>query len=217
MVNTYKLLKMISCKFCSALCPTIGKLVKHYYMNHAQYRTVHICFQPECLKKFKTFQLMRTHFYMKHPPKNCCRSEYSHHNQTVYIRCKICKRSVLWARQDVLKHFAQHLKQHKTVECPFQGCTKLYTRLMPFGIHINRNHTTWCTSKGSHPMIKEQRKERKSKEGKGELVIKDGKDVHLNTMPNQTVVTSQGSLNSLAGTSNGLTGASQSLATTSKY
>ncbi len=97
------------------------------------------CALPACNKSFKKFSAFKTHCYRHKEGKSKLKSmpftsfELTCHVDSCQVRC------------ETLSRFYQHLKTHiregRSVSCPFQQCDKSFSVVSTFTAHVSRKHS----------------------------------------------------------------------------
>lgn len=135
--------KMWTCKYCVFSCDKRGHLLKHYRLKHGSYARSQPfpCLYQECLCTFKSFNSLKIHLSRFH---TISQEQQSVRPFQVKLRCQLC--DFLEPCQDT-EYFAhlrrRHLKDHQSVQCPFQGCSfesKVYSTFSSHKSKHHRNH-----------------------------------------------------------------------------
>ncbi len=97
------------------------------------------CAFPACNKSFKKFSAFKTHFYRHKEGKSKLKSMPF---TSFELTCHVDSRQV---RCETLSRFYQHLKTHiregRSISCPFQQCDKSFSVVSTFTAHVSRKHS----------------------------------------------------------------------------
>lgn len=100
------------------------------------------CVLPDCSQTFQNFSTFKYHTYRHN--KRVVRPTLSGVELTCHV--DICS-----ARCETLMAFYSHLKTHiregKTVACPYRHCSKSFTVLSTFTSHMSRKHKNGAEKK----------------------------------------------------------------------
>lgn len=121
---------------------TKGNLLKHYILQHVttgcgQSQPCLYCGYP-CT--FNTQSALRTHLSRYHAAKESLQA-----NIISTFKCSVCDASCS-TRKEFFPHIGNHLKDHETVFCVFQGCsfqTNIYNTFLK---HKSRRHQPYSLS-----------------------------------------------------------------------
>ncbi|KAL2083090.1 hypothetical protein ACEWY4_020863 [Coilia grayii] len=128
---------MFPCQICSHNCATIVSYVRHMKIHKNTPNLTFKCVLPDCSKTFRNFSTFKCHTY---------RHRVSRHvvSPTLHGVELSCHVDFCSARCETLTTFYSHLKTHiregKTVVCPYRHCSKSFTVLSTFTSHMSRAH-----------------------------------------------------------------------------
>ncbi len=130
---------MYTCKLCAHTCSTLPAFVRHMRIHIHVANVRFNCALPACNKSFKKFSAFKTHCYRHKEGKSKLKSmpftsfELTCHVDSCQVRC------------ETLSRFYQHLKTHiregRSVSCPFQQCDKSFSVVSTFTAHVSRKHS----------------------------------------------------------------------------
>ncbi len=130
---------MHTCKLCAHTCSTLPAFVRHMRIHIHVANVRFTCALPACNKSFKKFSAFKTHCYRHKEGKSKLKSmpftsfELTCHVDLCPVRC------------ETLNRFYQHLKTHiregRSVSCPFQQCDKSFSVVSTFTAHVSRKHS----------------------------------------------------------------------------
>ncbi len=130
---------MYTCKLCAHTCSTLPAFVRHMRIHIHVANVRFNCAFPACNKSFKKFSAFTTHCYRHKEGKSKLKSmpftsfELTCHVDSCQVRC------------ETLNRFYQHLKTHiregRSISCPFQQCDKSFSVVSTFTAHVSRKHS----------------------------------------------------------------------------
>lgn len=125
---------MFSCKICGHQSTTAIRYVNHTKI-HANIPNIQLpCCAPDCQLNFKRHSGLKTHVYRHH--KEC---GFDNRLGLVDLSCHI---DLCTDKCDSLSAFYAHLKGHikegRSIVCPFMGCDSTFTVVSTFTSHLSR-------------------------------------------------------------------------------
>lgn len=131
---------MWACKDCGTTASTRVHLLKHYRLAHGNFgrRHPYPCPYSDCPCVFKTWNALHSHLSRSHinqSVENCVTS--------ATFNCQLCTSTYIGSAQEYFCHINNHLKNHETVNCMFQGCSFQTNIYGTFKSHRNRKHTPY--------------------------------------------------------------------------
>ncbi len=130
---------MYTCKLCAHTCSTLPAFVRHMRIHIHVANVRFNCAFSACNKSFKKFSAFKTHCYRHKEGKSKLKSmpftsfELGCHVDSCQVRC------------ETLSRFYQHLKTHiregRSISCPFQQCDKSFSVVSTFTAHVSRKHS----------------------------------------------------------------------------
>lgn len=129
------------CKICKYLSSAEGNLLKHYRLQHATFGPTQWqpCLHDSCPCTFKTQSALRTHLSRQHAAKENPRPGIT------TFKCLVCSVHC-FIEKEYFQHIGNHLKNHETLFCVFEGCafrTNIYNTFLK---HKSRRHKSYSLS-----------------------------------------------------------------------
>lgn len=129
---------MWKCNYCVFACDKRGHLLKHYRLKHGSYARSQTfpCLYQECLCTFKSFNSLKIHISRFHTV-----TQQSVRQFQVKLRCQLCDFLEPCHDTEYFAHLQhRHLKDHQSVQCPFQGCSFESSVYSTFSSHKSKHH-----------------------------------------------------------------------------
>lgn len=128
---------MYSCQICGHQSSTSVAYLRHVKIHDNLPNLVLQCCMPNCTRTFKKYAGLKAHLYRKH-------KKYVTEPRLSIPVDLTCHVDFCTAKCDSLTKFYSHLKGHikegRTVACPFQQCDKSFTVISTLSCHLTRKH-----------------------------------------------------------------------------
>lgn len=128
---------MLPCQICGHKSNDIVAYVKHMRLHSSVPNVVFQCCMADCSRTFRKVAALKSHIYRHHKEQVMEPRLSLAANLTCHV--DFCS-----ATCDSLTQFYSHLKMHikegRTVACPFKHCDKTFTVLSSFTSHMSRRH-----------------------------------------------------------------------------
>ena len=132
----------LACPLCNHVSRTVKNYVNHSQLHSNEYRRVIECPFQRCKRTLLSYTGLRAHIYRDHQER---RSSNDEKLLTLSLHLKLqCKtllcQQVCDGMKDLLKHLRQHIDDGTIIQCPFNQCSKMFSKTTTFKSHISRHH-----------------------------------------------------------------------------
>lgn len=124
---------MYSCKLCMHSSTTICAFERHMRVHRHVSNVTFSCALPDCNRTFHKFEAFKTHSY-RHGKGKTEISSRSFASFDLTCHVELCRASCETLKS-LYRHLKTHIKEGKTVSCPFQGCGKVFSSMSTFTAH----------------------------------------------------------------------------------
>ena len=131
---------MWQCKDCTFSTAKRIALYKHYKLQHRHGpHNPQPCLHQDCPCTFRTSTALHTHLSRYHSTERLGPLDK---RKLVTFKCHMCGKKDLSTEKTYFQHINQHLKNHETVECMFEGCDFKSNLYGTFRSHRSRKHAS---------------------------------------------------------------------------
>lgn len=130
-----------ACPHCNHVSRSIRNYGNHCLLHSNEYRRAISCPLGGCRRKFFSYTALKTHIYRDHER----RSKNHEKNLALSLHMKLQCKTLLCQHvcdgiKDLLNHLRQHMDDGTKVQCPFNQCSKMFSKKTTFSVHISRYH-----------------------------------------------------------------------------
>lgn len=141
---------MFHCELCGHSCDTKFAFVRHMKVHKNVRNMTFKCALPDCKRIFRKVSVFKTHVYRDHQAKGqrasdesgfscqCTNDTLSCHVDFCTVRCD--------SVNNLLSHLKGHIREGRTVSCPFRNCGKRFFVVSTFSSHLSRTHKKYISS-----------------------------------------------------------------------
>lgn len=131
-----------ACPLCNHVSRSVRSYVNHSLLHSNEYRRIIKCPIVRCKRKLSSYTGLKAHMYRDHQERTS-KSDAKFLTLSPYMKlqCKtlLCKKDCDGIK-DLLKHLREHINDGTRVECPFNQCSKMFSKTTTFKSHISRYH-----------------------------------------------------------------------------
>lgn len=136
MDNDYK------CHICSETFKFPKQYTQHYKFHINIPNLTFPCCFPDCNASWKTYRGFKSHFLRNH--RNISNApQFENHNNN--FNCTACTDNFS-SYKSLIAHIKTHLRSHIAIICPFDSCSRSFTKVQSFSSHLSRYHISKTTS-----------------------------------------------------------------------
>ncbi len=128
---------MFSCQICGQQSATSVAYVRHIKIHSNIPNLVRQCCMPNCQRTFKKCAGLKGHIYRHHKdsivqPRSIRLVDLTCHVSSCRAKCD--------SLTEFYSHIKVHIKEGRTIVCPFKQCDKTFTVVSTFTSHLSRKH-----------------------------------------------------------------------------